>query len=208
MTSKKILGMDEFAPLARRHAAWIANGHRESADKEAAPIKLWEEDIRGLRMRDAALDGLDVSHCRLTDCEFIRCDLAGISWFSTIMTDCRFVECCFSRGDLRGSRMPNCVFRKCNFARADLMDTDFRGADLSDSILDWAWLMDADLRGAKMDRVKLDSTRIGELKLHGVRLRDPIIPKPLDIKDADFSPNGDGSLILSGDAAMKKLLSP
>lgn len=97
-------------------------------------------------------------------CQFLKCDLTGISMDSTDLRDAEFVECLVS-GSLQNANLTGCEFRNSNLRGSSLIHTRLVGVRIIGCDLRRADLRNADLTNADFRAVEFDSgTNISQLE--------------------------------------------
>ena len=119
------------------------------------------EGAESLRTRDQQLAGARLGRLGLLDCEFLRCDLAGVDATSSSLVRVALADCRLTGADLseallrdvlvqqsrvdlaalRDARMERVTFERCDLRELDLQgarlhEVRFRGCDLSDAIFE------------------------------------------------------------------------
>lgn len=136
---------------------------------------------RGCSMRDARLEGADLSEAtlRLGDLEQVRADRA-------ILVGARIEDCSARAARLDGADLSGASLTATDLSRASLrgaclqgvsaLGADLRGADLRGARLGGASLAEADLRGADLREADLTNTDLSGADLRGALGLDPASP--------------------------------
>ncbi len=141
-------------------------------------LPLAKSDLRGIRLhslagvdlRNANLEGADLSNSNLTQTKFestrlSRADLSGsvleeaefyfADLFAANLSETEGSRASFSGANLQDAQLQNAEFEGSHFSDADLQGTNMVGANLTG-----AWLIRTQLAGANMAEVDLKKTKI------------------------------------------------
>lgn len=187
---------DSFFIQLEKHQHWLANRAAGMAPVPPKPA-FREFDLRAVSLAEHEFD---LSEALFENCRFNACDFSSLPLLNAEFRTSEFLACLFVKCDLRGANARGSDFAGSDFTSADLTDADFSNCNLSSCKFDWSWLIRSDLRGSKMRDISLANARMLRTKLFG---DEAFIVKSLDgvtAKELDFSPSGDGSLILEGSA--------
>ncbi|MCX5376732.1 pentapeptide repeat-containing protein [Streptomyces sp. NBC_00091] len=144
------------------------------ADPEAAD-RLWEwvlagasggEDLMGLDLSGAVLDGADFTESWAYDAKFAGARLVGACFYRSHLKGADLsgadaTGACFVRADLDESVLRGTVLDGADLVRAELYGADLRGASLRGARILGAVLLETDLRGADLSGAVLQENSFG-----------------------------------------------
>jgi uncharacterized protein YjbI with pentapeptide repeats len=116
-------------------------------DLASVPVDDLADGLESVRARDVRLAGARLGRLGLLDCEFLRCDLAGVDATSSSLVRVALDECRLTGADVGSATLRDVVVRDC---RMDL----------------------ASVRDARLERVTFERCTLCELDLQGARLHE------------------------------------
>lgn len=195
---------DSFLIQVEKHQHWLAS--RAAGVTPVPPKPSFKKfDLHAVSLTE---HDVDLSEALFENCRFKACDFSSVPLLNAEFRTCHFSGCFFVKCDLRGANARGSDFVGSDFTSADLTDADFSNCNLSSCKFDWSWLIRSDLRGSEMRDISLTKARMLRTKLFGDEV---FIVKSLagvTAKELDFSPAGDGSLILEGSALDRVFRAP
>lgn len=135
-------------------------------------------EIDQCRFRTVNLSRTELDRVRVSDSEFLGCDLANLhssrgSLIRVMLSGSRTTGMAFTDGSLREVAMENCrmdmtafrfsVFKNVVFSDCKLMQADFHEADLRGVRFE-----NCDLTGAQFSNAQMEGTRLTDCTLHDV----------------------------------------
>jgi uncharacterized protein YjbI with pentapeptide repeats len=207
---------EEQVDQARRFkSAWGARSYDEFTD-------LHGQNLRSLELRRTAARELDAVEPPPSPPFDERGYEAHLAWLSSgkkgagrLYLRGQAPELSFEGRNLEGAIFHGCDLREAVFSGAILDEVELEGCDLRRARFDvdaptfgrangarGARFVGCDLRGARLSNLKLDHTTFSTCKLHGVA-GQPWIEGPYTVESPDFSVEGDGSDVRSGEAVKK-----
>ncbi len=143
-------------------------------------------DLRGARLTQAQLPGVDLHGAQLQDADFCGANLLGANLNGARIERTLFNDAVFGNADLRGvmgfaARFIGCDLRACQFGgggffEALLWDVDLRGCDLrhcnfKGASFDRAQLTDANFDGCTLDDVRWHEVQADRVSLAGASMQ-------------------------------------
>jgi uncharacterized protein YjbI with pentapeptide repeats len=177
----------------------------------AEKIELIDCDLEGGNawryLEDSQLVRCRLVECNLSNASLDRASIDGGDW-----SRARLARTFWESAQVQGVVLRDADLHGANFKDARFIDCDFRGADLSfESVPDLdtggyggatgAQFVRCDFRGARLDGLPVSGTAFHQCAFHGLQ-GAPVVRGPIDIQDADLSPNRDGSAIGGPDALL------
>ena len=126
-------------------------------------------NLRGLRIQNTDLSGLDMNEADLTGAMFERCRLDNTLCRKAIMTGCRFSDCA-----MIGSYGPFIDFMHAHFEYTSIIDSYLHNSIFDHADFDESYICDTDFTNCSFDNVTTtDTTSIKQSNIHAVN--HPII---------------------------------
>ncbi len=132
-------------------------------------------EIRGCRLRDASLVGVDLGGVRMNHVLFDRCDLSGALMIDASLQRVEFRDCRVSGLQLTGARLRDVRFVECRAddmnlraiagERVQFLGTSLPRADFSMATIEHLRCFDSDLTA-----VDFSQAACADLELHGCQL--------------------------------------
>lgn len=188
-----------------RHEKWLESYGRDPGSTSGAPLTLEAEKIMGVRLSNREFCHAELSGCEFNSCKFDACDFSNTRLVSALLRDCAFVHCKFVKSDLRGATAEGANFAGSDFTRADLTDARLQTSRLTNCVLDWSWLVRTDLRFTFLNGVRLENARLFRTKLYNDKNFPFVMPVRITAQELDFSPAGDGSILIGAEGLQQLL---
>lgn len=156
------------------HMAWLQKAKLDACQLDASRLTL------------VRLDGASVSGCTFDEAALARASLV----------DGKYAQCSFRKAAMVDIKIANSRFRQCSFQEADFS----RHAPLSKlGRADGSIFERCDFRGADFTGLRIDDCTFVDCKFGGAKGR-PELGDGIEVRGADLSIHGDGSVLVEGDA--------
>ena len=184
---------EEWVQALNSHRIWASTYGKEEA-QNGIRLTLQGSKLKGVIVQNADLSSCELVNCEIFDTVFRECDYTQADIIESVFSNCLFEGCTFRKANLRGSDFRASKFLNCDFSRAELTDAHLLRAHIIDCSLDWAWLIRTDLRYATMQGSSFAHARLLDTKIYNDSRQSLGSVEGAIVKDADFSPQADGSV--------------
>jgi uncharacterized protein YjbI with pentapeptide repeats len=141
---------------------------------------LQDVQVEGCSLESVSLRGCELRGSVVADSRFRHVDLAGVALHKSVISRTLFDQCCFDSSVLRRSYFGDCNMPRCSFVKASA---------------EWATFSDTKLLECNFSEFEFDHTYFARCALYGIHGHPTRVSEAM-ITDADYSPSGDGSLIV------------
>lgn len=135
------MNQEELQKIIEDHALWLSGNGGKKAD------------FRGMYLRDARLNGVNLSLANLEDADLTEANLEGVD-----LSSANLAEANLSKANLKKANLISANLARADMSRANMSDANLRNSDLFDTNLSLACLSGSDLRYAEIGTANLTNT--------------------------------------------------